>query len=520
MSREALEIARALPSAVTGSSFDRERRPALWSRVRLTMIFGAGIGVLMYVLGRTVFTMPPVLESPLVRIAPEAWLAYPALFIFGSIVTWRDRWSAAWLEGFALAVTVAFVAVDSFLGAAFFPREPRFFTVALILFLPAAMIPWRIGFQAALGAAVVAFHPAAVLLVRAAVPEIDAWYATAGPELMREVLVDQAVGAAVLAGVSVLVTRTLHGMRRQLHAATRIGNYLIERELGSGGMGRVFEARHALIRRPTAVKVMRPETTGSAEALARFEREVQLSATLTHPNTITIFDFGRADPATFYYAMEYLDGLDLKRLVERFGPLPPERAVYLVRQACGSLAEAHARGIVHRDVKPSNIFLTERGGLYDFVKVLDFGLARPVEQAPDARITAAGQVFGTPSFIAPEAITDPETVDRRSDIYCVGAVLFWALTGRPPFAGRTAIEAMADQLRSDPVAPSRATELEVPPALDEAVLRCLAKDRDARFAAMPELLAALDEVGFDTPWDQERARAWWNLHGPEIRREP
>jgi len=514
---EAFELTRAPRQAqTTGGSFERELRGALWSRSRLAMILGLAIATVMYLLGRFVFTMPAIVESDLARLHPDVWIASPLLFAAGTALLWSDRWSARGVQGIDLAVLAMLTLLDAFVSAAMFPQENRFFTAALILFIAAAMLPWRLGFQVALGVLVVVAYPALVLLLRAAVPEVAAWWEAAGPSALRETLVDQTIGVAVLAAVSVLVTRTLYSMRRELHAATRIGNYLIEKELGSGGMGRVYRARHALIRRPTAVKVMRPETTGSSDALARFEREVQLSATLTHPNTITIYDFGRADPVTFYYAMEYLDGLDLKRLVERFGPLSPERAVYVLRQACASLAEAHGRGIVHRDVKPSNIFLTERGGLYDFVKVLDFGLARDVRESPDARLTAAGQVFGTPSFIAPEALTEEHGVDERSDVYCLGAVAFWTLTGRPPFSGRTAIEAMADQLRSQPIPPSSASEIRVPPELDAIVLQCLAKAPGERFAGMSELIEALDAIVFETPWDQRRAREWWDLHGPGL----
>ena len=193
----------------------------------------------------------------------------------------------------------------------------------------------------------------------------------------------------------------------QLHAASRIGNYVIEGEIGKGGMGKVYRAQHSMIRRPTALKVMESQADRTLEALARFEREVQLSATLSHPNTITIYDFGRSEDATFYYVMEYLEGMDLQRLVEKFGPLPPERTAFILRQVCGSLAEAHSRGIIHRDLKPSNIFLTELGGLYDFVKVLDFGLAKQMHPTPDdVLVTQVGQVFGTPLFMAPETAAE------------------------------------------------------------------------------------------------------------------
>jgi serine/threonine-protein kinase len=276
-------------------------------------------------------------------------------------------------------------------------------------------------------------------------------------------------------------------------------------------MGQVFVARHARMCRPSAVKVLKASGNLDLAALARFEREVQLSSSLTHPNTITIFDFGRAGQNTFYYAMEYLEGLDLQRLVKRFGPLAPARIVYLLTQVCGSLAEAHGRQIVHRDIKPANIFLTQRGGLFDYVKVLDFGLAKHVDSRDGEGVTQTGLILGTPEYMAPEAIRDEGSVDTRADLYGLGAVAYYLLTGQPPFGGGSAVQTLVDQVRKTPVPPSEITEIDVPVELETIVMRCLEKWPDDRFQSAEQLESALVEVPFEEAWDRNRAREWWSL---------
>ena len=248
--------------------------------------------------------------------------------------------------------------------------------------------------------------------------------------------------------------------------------------------------------------------------LGRFEREVQLSANLTHPNTITVYDFGRAaDSDTFYYAMEYLEGLDLQRLVDRDGPMPPDRTCYILRQACGSLGEAHRAGILHRDIKPSNIFLTERGGLYDFVKVLDFGLAKDLGPV-DQELTRAGQVFGTPLYIAPELARGKSSVEGSADIYSLGCVAFFMLTGSTPFEGGSPYDVVAKHLNEAPPSPSELAKQEIPPEFDAAILRCLAKKPEDRFPDMESFSDALAAIQFDPPWSSDRAREWWFEHPP------
>ena len=254
---------------------------------------------------------------------------------------------------------------------------------------------------------------------------------------------------------------------------------------------------------------------GGAVDLARFEREVRLSATLTHPNTITIYDFGRSSDDTFYYAMEYLEGMDLQALVERFGPLPPERAVYILRQICGALAEAHSRNIIHRDIKPSNVFLTHRGGLFDFVKVLDFGLAKQIEVDDGAALTKDGMVFGTPRYMAPEMVYGSDGVDQRADIYNLGGLAYWMVTGHPPFASESSVEVIVDHVKTTPRPPSEISELTVPSELEDIIMRCLRKKPSERFQTVMELGAALDRLPFEEPWNEDRACSWWSLHAPD-----
>ena len=350
------------------------------------------------------------------------------------------------------------------------------------------------------------------------IPEArDYWAGRGGQEAFQSQLVVTGVGLLILAATSVLVTTTLYSLRRKAHKARQLGSYIIERKMGKGGMGEVFVARHARMCRPSAVKVLRVSGALDLDALARFEREVQVSSSLTHPNTITIFDFGRAGQNTFYYAMEYLEGLDLQRMVRRFGPLGAERTIFLLTQVCGSLAEAHGRHIVHRDMKPANIFLTQRGGLFDYVKVLDFGLAKHVDSGDGEGVTKAGLILGTPEYMAPEAIRDEGRVDTRADLYGLGAVAYYLLTGRPPFQAETQLQTLVDHVRKPPVPPSAVTEIEVPVELESIVLRCLEKWPEERYQTVEEMEAALRAVPVEESWNLDRAREWWTLHSDVIR---
>jgi serine/threonine protein kinase len=273
-------------------------------------------------------------------------------------------------------------------------------------------------------------------------------------------------------------------------------------------MGTVYLARHALLCRPTAIKVLRGEQA-TAEAVARFEREVQVSSQLSHPNTIDIYDFGYTPDGTFYYAMEYLDGITLDRLIETEGPLPEARVLSIMRQACGSIAEAHDAGLIHRDLKPSNIMLCEIGGMYDYAKVLDFGLVREQEQAQDVALTDVTSLTGTPLYMPPEVVKHPDKVDVRADLYQLGAIAYYLLAGRPMFTGGSAYEVLAHHLNSIPRPPSEVLGRAVTPELEAIVLRCLEKDPAARPATGRDLLESLEICSCPDTWGQRDARIWW-----------
>ncbi len=310
-------------------------------------------------------------------------------------------------------------------------------------------------------------------------------------------------------------TRLIHGFRTELHRARRFGQYRLGRKLGEGGMGEVYLAEHRLLKRPCALKTIRSNRLDDGVSLSRFEREVRAAAQLRHPNTIEIYDYGLSDDGQFYYVMEYLRGLDLTELVTRFGPLPPSRAIYLLRQACAGLHEAHDLGMVHRDIKPSNIFVACRGGECDVAKVLDFGLVRQVAESPDEKLTAERKVSGTPAFMAPEQAMGFANLDARVDIYALGCVAYYLLTGRPPFVRESRVEVMFAQAR-DPVLPPSHLRPELPGDIEDVVLRCLEKSPADRFQTTRSLSRALANCTAATEWDGEDAERWWAIHAPAV----
>ena len=323
---------------------------------------------------------------------------------------------------------------------------------------------------------------------------------------------------AITTLLSYMASRVIYGLRRRIHEAAKVGQYVLQEKIGQGGMGVVYRATHAMLRRHTAVKLLLPGKMGEGP-LARFEREVTLTARLTHPNTVAIYDYGRTPEGIFYYAMEYLEGGDLDDLVTYAGPLPPGRAVFLLEQVCRALAEAHAAGLVHRDLKPANVLVCERGGEGDVAKVVDFGLVKDlhaVETAP--KLTADLAIAGTPLYMAPESIAGAVNASPASDLYALGAVAFFLLTGEPVFSGGSIVEICAHHLHSTPQAPSlRRPGLS--PALDAVVLRCLAKKPDERHRSVGELRAALLEAaaGARSPWTAADADDWWRIHGEPFR---
>jgi eukaryotic-like serine/threonine-protein kinase len=321
------------------------------------------------------------------------------------------------------------------------------------------------------------------------------------------------------AGIAYVTSRFvfLYGMR--LKRAREIGSYELVSRLGEGGMGEVWVARHRMLARPAAMKLIRPELLGADlrsrdRAVARFRREAKATAALGSTHTVDIYDFGLTDEGAFFYVMELLDGLSLETLVRRFGPVPPERAVYLLRQVCHSLGEAHAAGLIHRDVKPANIFACRLGPDLDYVKVLDFGLVKDVDHEELTQLTAEQGTAGTPAYMAPEMALGQPDIDNRADLYAVGCVAYWLLTGEPVFQGDTPMATLIAHVQSTPVPPSQRSETIIPPALDEVILGCLAKNPADRPQTAEELERQLVASVPDPAWRLEDAREWWLSHHP------
>jgi len=303
-------------------------------------------------------------------------------------------------------------------------------------------------------------------------------------------------------------------IRQTTRQLKKLGQYTLEEMLGEGGMGQVFRARHALLRRPTALKLLKPERNRAVDTM-RFEREVQLTSMLTHPNTIAVYDYGRTPDGIFYYVMEYLNGLSLRNVVDKTGPLPPARVIHLLQQVCGSLAEAHRDGLVHRDIKPANIMVCERGGVFDVVKVLDFGLVRDLHKREGATLTQPDAVAGTPQYLSPEALRSSDDVDARSDLYSLGCVAYFLLTGRDVVQRDGGI-GWVDQILNDmPAPPSSVIAGVIPEDIEKIVMACLQKSPDDRPQSAEEVGEALASCALAGDWTVVHARHWWELHGPE-----
>ena len=357
----------------------------------------------------------------------------------------------------------------------------------------------------------------AVLALCAFVPEAIALPLTTGltPQALTFLAI-KVMSVGSMSALAIYGTYRVAELRRDAEEARQLGQYVLLRQLGAGGMGDVYLAEHQFLRRACAVKLIRPEQADDEATIARFEREVRAAGRLTHANTVQIYDYGRTDDGTFYYAMEYLPGLSLQEVVDGRGTLSPARTVRILRQLCGALSEAHAVGFVHRDIKPGNVMLCERGGVYDVTKLLDYGLVTAVQAMPeDASITQSGLLVGTPAFMSPEQCAGDVELTGASDIYSLGAVGFFLLTGREPFAGRSAMQMLAAHLYES--AP-RVTSLraDVTDSLADVIQRCLEKAPAQRFRDMAELERALAEVALADAWSDADARAWWEEHALRV----
>ncbi len=318
-----------------------------------------------------------------------------------------------------------------------------------------------------------------------------------------------ASGGAIF-GFTFLVERLQASARKSALAARRLGQYALVQEIGRGANGMVYRARHSLLRRPVAIKLLSPDLTNEANT-ARFEHEVQMTSQLTHPNTVAIYDYGRTPEGLFYFAMEYLGGIDLDQLVRQFGAQPEGRVIHILRQVCGSLSEAHRIGLIHRDVKPANIVLTRRGGVCDLVKVLDFGLVKAVHLGTAGGMKA-NAVVGTPHFMSPEAVDKPESVGTHSDLYSLGAVGYWLLTGKTLFDRDAVEDLLVCQVKELPPPPGERLGKPVSPDLADLLMQCLAKQPEQRPPSAEDLDQALAGCASAESWTLQDAEQWWRAN--------
>jgi serine/threonine-protein kinase len=322
--------------------------------------------------------------------------------------------------------------------------------------------------------------------------------------------------------IAVYGTHVIHQVRSEAFDTRNMGFYQLKERIGAGGMGEVWLAEHRLLTRPAAMKLIRPDRLGNGgderahHLVRRFEREAQATASLRSPHTVELYDFGVTADGAFYYVMEYLDGLDLDTLVKTHGPISPDRTSYLLRQACLSLGDAHSQGLIHRDIKPGNIYVCRMGLNYDFIKVLDFGLVKSENSGDELTkdLTMEGVTTGTPAYMAPEMVLGKEQVDARTDLYALGAVAYWLVTGQLVFEQDTPMAMVVDHVKTEPIPPSQRTELEIPESLDRIILKCLAKDPAQRFQSAMELEAELAASSGPNGWDAKNAEKWWQLHRP------
>ena len=476
------------------------------------------LGTLCLVVGLVELGVMPVYVFT--DILPLALFDYviDGAFIAASFILYylirKERYSPSVLLnlGYGWAVIGAF-ALGVVLNGIPLPEAPSmdWSPIAVWALVFSVVLPARTGKVILVAILIVAMDPLSLLMLVAS-GRVAAPPAITAARFVPHIL------AVVLAA---LVSRIIYRLGVRATEALEMGSYRLETLLGRGGMGEVWRARHRLLARPAAVKLVHPEVLGGdglsqQTGLERFEREAQATALLRSPHTIHLYDFGIADDGTFYYVMELLEGYDAETIVERFGPLPAERAVYLLQQICHSLGEAHQMGLIHRDIKPGNVYVCRYGREVDFIKVLDFGLVKSRGEAEgrDVKLTAENAVSGTPGYMAPEQVLGDRPLDARVDIYALGCLAYWLVTGEMVFSGATALDTIVQHVREQPIPPSERTELDIPKSLEDVILRCLEKDRDKRPQSSDQLSQLLRACEVNAPWTNERARDWWDTHAP------
>jgi serine/threonine-protein kinase len=455
-----------------------------------------------------------VKQSIRVVLLATMWLVAGTLFV----VARRRLLSADWLLRVGLAFevfTAAWISVSSV--------ELSWFTAERVTILWSAVAVWVLVYPI-----IVPSKPRTTLitsiLAAATEPLAVIGFAAAGvgPLPTAATFVRQLWPNVVAVVLAVAISGVIYRLGERLTRARQMGSYQLDSKLGQGGMGEVWKGTHRMLARPAAVKLISPDRLGGDEAAAekalrRFEREAQATSQLRSPHTIEIYDFGLARDGTFYYVMELLDGLDLQSLVEDHGTQPDERVVHILRQACHSLYEAHLAGLIHRDIKPGNLFLCRYGVDLDFVKVLDFGIVKQREVAgpAGAQLTAVDMIAGTPAFLPPEMGLAEQHVDGRADLYSLGCVAYWLLTGELLFGGLNAMAMIVAHVHDVPVSPSQRANRPVHPGLEELIMRCLAKKPDDRPRDARELYRLLGELEIAGEWTDERAAEWWEKHRPK-----
>jgi eukaryotic-like serine/threonine-protein kinase len=453
-------------------------------------------------------TIPLPLSSPAARVIAVAAL------VFDVLLSLAMAWLSFQLDprvlldvavGYAIALGFAFSLIYHSAPIELHAGSRGWSTVAVWIIVFALLIPntrRKMVFAALATAAMDPLGFGVHLLAGAPVPSLGTFLASLVP-------------TAIATAISLFVSRILYDLGVAAKRARELGSYHLIRPLGRGGMGEVWEAEHRLLARSAAIKLIRPDAFSgdTSHVMKRFEREARATAALRSPHTVEVYDFGVTEDGAFYYVMELLTGLNADTLVRRHGPLPPERAVYLLLQVCRSLEEAHARDLVHRDIKPANIFVCCLGTEYDFVKVLDFGLVKPLGATGEPGLTAADVVAGTPECMAPEIARGERDFDHRADIYSLGCVAYWLVAGKPVFEAPTALDVLIEHVRTRPKPPSQRSGRAIPEPLEKVILDCLEKDAVNRPRSVRDLAGRLEDLRLE-PWTCERAEEWWRAVSP------
>jgi serine/threonine-protein kinase len=504
------------PTSFEGTSLVSEEVRAFLQE-RLELLYKALFALTFAFYAFTTLAAVLVVGVPWMRALVEPSYSFHLMGTVLSLILWllclgssRSLRTLSWLDSAGLLGVLFLLKLD-----AYFDRD----TLSLLLCTNGALISHAVIVPSTV-------RRAFWISLVGALPDalVVAWMAhVRGHADMLLPTLDVLLWSGVAVTMATLVSHVIYGLRKQVQAARKLGQYTLLKRLGAGAMGEVYLASHALLRRRTAIKLLRADADG--HGLVRFEREVQLTSQLTHPNTIAIYDYGRTADGLFYYVMEYLEGVDLDGLLAVSGPQPPGRVIHILRQVCGALEEAHGFGLLHRDIKPANLFLCRRRGLPDLVKVLDFGLVKEVGGAEDASAQRVHLVVGTPLYLAPEAIVSPARVDARADLYSLGAVGYALLTGCHVFEGRSSTEICSHHLHTPPTPPASRLGRELPRDLCEILMRCLAKHPDDRYASARELRAALEACADAVTWTEAASERWWEANGAMMelarpRREP